>query len=160
MRNAFPFVLVGSIAALLIACNDGGELTDAGQNGADAGHTPDASTRRDGGVDPVEDDAATPSDAGAHTDAGMLPDAGGSACDPRFSKECVNDSPFAPGFQCAMNLCMPDGREECGGFAGSTCPGHPDSAEAICLFYTGTDFGLCVTTAERDCLCAEYPDHV
>jgi hypothetical protein len=88
-------------------------------------------------------DATPPADGGA-VDAG--PDAG-DGCGP-LGRMCTTQAECAP-YDCVMGFCGPMGRATCGGFVGMMCP----PAFPECLYFTGADFGICWTQAERDCIC-------
>lgn len=153
----------------MVAC--GGDSGGA-DGGLDAGR--DASVVDGGGRDAglrdaaFEDAAADASlrdaamtDAGRLPDAGMRPDAGPPPlCDERFGAFCEDTGTCPAGFECDIGRCGPQARPECGGFAGWTCPRTPGSPFTECLYYTGADFGVCVTPAERDCLCRTAPENV
>src|SRR5690349_4543451 len=73
--------------------------------------------------------------------------AGGGACS-ELGMACTGTC--GAGFHCTQSVCTPDGRAQCGGFAGTACPGE----FAACLMCEGCDYGVCFTEAERACVCA------
>ncbi|MDQ3037817.1 MAG: hypothetical protein M3Y87_35815, partial [Myxococcota bacterium] len=88
-------------------------------------------------------------DAGPPRDSGPPP-----TCSDDLGAPCGDGVDCAPGFECDIGRCAPQDRENCGGFAGWTCPRTPSSPYTECLYYSGADFGPCLTPQERDCLCA------
>jgi hypothetical protein len=142
--------LLVALALPLLGCGD----DDRG----DAPDTTDAG-RWDATV-PV--DAASPTDADPTTDAGEEEidaggeddDAGPTSCDDQPIGVACTGSCTA-GYECQDGRCVPpSSRAGCGGFAGADCE---DAAFPHCLYFDSSDYGPCLSAAERACAC-EHPD--
>jgi len=126
---------------------DGGRDIDAGSDPTDAGADPaDAS---------MSSDAATPSDAAASTDAAPEPDLGASPCDGQtIGAPCRDRCPG--GYDCVDGACLPGSmRAGCGGFAGAMCTTR---AFPNCAYYSGSDYGPCLSEEELACACSVLTD--
>ncbi|UJR83911.1 Hypothetical protein I5071_59820 [Sandaracinus amylolyticus] len=86
--------------------------------------------------------------ADASVDAARGSDASTTECDEMLGAACEDPSACGGELQCESGRCMV-GRAGCGGFAGALCEGALE-----CLYFTSADYGACVTSAERECLCA------
>lgn len=73
---------------------------------------------------------------------------------------CDGDPECGAGLRCIVGggggVCAPD-RTGCGGFAGALCE---EPAAPVCLYLTGTDFGMCLSAQEQMCVCAKSPGAV
>ncbi|AKF03616.1 hypothetical protein [Sandaracinus amylolyticus] len=90
-------------------------------------------------------------DASVATDAARGSDARASTCDDALGSSCEGSSACDGELECQNGRCVV-ARAGCGGFAGAPCDG-----ELECVYFESTDFGVCVTTAERGCLCERAP---
>lgn len=167
----FSFLVLVSFA---FACGDD-DSSDAGGQDVGAGDTfvaADAGTSDSGSGDAIPETDTGPAldsggvdsggvDARPDEDAGS--DAGGidanvdsgpaGPCDGlAIGREC----PCRGGFVCVEGRCMPEeGRATCGGIAGVMCTTR---AFPECTYFPGADFGPCLSTVERACVCAEHRD--
>lgn len=152
----------------LAATDQGGDPPDASA-GLDASadvSTPDANSEgEDTGID-VGVDAAV--DAG--TDSGSIDmesvdagedtgvDQGASPCDGlAIGQTCSGEDCPSP-YSCVEGRCVPvpgAERPDCGGFVGATCTTR---TFPTCTYFTGADYGPCLTTAEEMCACTEHTD--
>jgi len=157
---------------LLLACShrDGGAPVDAGPRDAgaavdsgaaavDAG-SEDAGSQDAGSQDAGTIDAGSTSTDAGTTDARSNDDAGGGDAGPlgecgTLGRSCADGRSCTAPYVCdeSRRVCVPEGRTLCGGFAGATCTDSRTFTE--CLFYTGADFGPCLTFAEAACVCAD-----
>ncbi len=108
---------------------DGGDRTDGGR-GVDGGGLTDAAAL-DAGVD------------GAAADGGSCSSGLGAWCD---LAACPS------GYSCGVGRCAPQGRETCGGFVGAPCT---DPTYTECVYFTGADYGTCLSRAELTCVCSD-----
>ncbi len=148
---------------LLLACGDDDRpeldtgrtdtgTTDTGttDTGTTDTGTPDTGTTDTGTTDTGTTDTGV-MDGGsidAGSDVGALD--GGSACN-GLGEMCTSGG-TCDGSECleAQNICVPSAAFECGGFAGATCPGgRPE-----CLYPVGASGGVCMTAAQRACVCS------
>ena len=150
------FFLSLALAVTLVGCGDddrtgddaerdGGASADGGMTSADAGEGADGGS---------EGDAGGAVDGGDELDAGETADDGGSTSGCTIGSACSGSCP--DGYECQGGRCLPpSARPGCGGFAAATC----DTAEyPSCLYYSGTDYGACLTPEEAACACAEHAD--
>lgn len=121
-------------------------------SGIDAGpgetHDVGSDSGPDLGMDMRTDDAGE--------DAGV--DQGASPCDGlAIGQTCSGEDCPSP-YSCVDGRCVPvpgAERPDCGGFVGATCTTR---TFPTCTYFTGADYGPCLTTAEEMCACTEHTD--
>jgi hypothetical protein len=125
---------------------DASETPDSTTPAIDGAGSPDSAAVVDA-TPPAVDSAPGTVDAAPPIDADTACGAVGTTC----STSCPE------GLYCYLSgaggVCAPM-RDGCGGFAGAMCM---DPSAPICMYLTGADYGLCVSPAERDCICAGAP---
>ena len=164
-------VTVALAVACVTACGGDPVFTDTGSDIAMDGATVDASSDAriaDTGLDAIDvapgDSATSDSRDASARDAVDAPvrvdvadahaaDSGGrtdvaTSCPSDLGMAC--DAICPAGLQCSGGFCTPQGREQCGGFAGAPCT---DATYSQCLYFAGADFGVCVSSSEEECLC-------
>jgi hypothetical protein len=136
----------------------GGAVT-GGEGGAAGGASGEGGSAGQGGD---AGDSSIPGDAGipdGEVPDGEVPDGevpDGTAGEGGASEDCgeigltCTEGSCGSGFLCELGVCVPSDRRGCGGFAGWTCD---DAPYTECLYFDGSDYGVCLTVAELVCAC-------
>ena len=132
-------------------------VRDAAPAPIDAGSPTDAASMDAAALDATAMDAAA-LDATA-MDAAALDAAAPDAAEPpqcgELGKACTSGNDCSGNHRCVdpPGICVPARVVDCGGFAQARCPAQ----YPVCQYYTGADYGPCLTAFERDCICATRP---
>jgi hypothetical protein len=135
-------IWIALAGAVALACGGGADerLVDAAAGGFDGAPAGDGAPADDG----------APAGDGAGVDAD--PDCGevGEGCSGSCRDEALTCHEGGTGSFCAPT------REGCAGFSGARCR-DPDH---LCVNPSGSSGGVCLTAAERDCVCLRSPDAI
>ena len=151
---AFASVLTLSACDATTPAPDAAAPATADASGLDAVSLEDVTASLDAGatsdVGALEDAPVATDDARASADAARPDDAWRDLCPEGLGAVCDDTVVCSSGFECMVGRCAPQARQICGGFAGARCtePGYTQ-----CMFFSGADFGPCLTPEERRCIC-------